>query len=157
VKWFRDVHGQRIEVPIINNRVEKDAFPEPVILDGPADIPHVYGFEACRNLKKKRPGQSTRVADCQAILALALSLQFQHKYPHFRWVTGSVNFKSENGWLDYSPRHAMEPHRNQRRAVAPVGRSLRTMRDTTEKANVFKKRGAICLEGVDEGYTIFVA
>jgi hypothetical protein len=157
VKWLKNDNGMTVEVPVINGRVDKEAYMEGNILDGPRGGPPVYGLEGCRNFKKNNPGQSIWIADCQSLLALALSLQFPHEWQDFTWVTGSVNMGYKDNWPNYSPSHANQPRWNNGRWVPPARRDLDMLRDTTKKVNVFKKHVVGCPDGVDDGCKTFVA
>jgi hypothetical protein len=63
----------------------------------------VYGLWACFDLAEERPEAPIQVADCQAILGLALYLQFPNKFEHFTWATGGVMVEPEDKKLDYTP------------------------------------------------------
>jgi hypothetical protein len=109
VKWYRNIDGQNVDVPVVNGLVDIDAFHTFQIGDGPDGGLPIYDLEGCRNNKKINPGQNTLLADCQSILALALTLQFPRQYSDFTWVTGGVNLNHQDNWPIYSPSHPDQP------------------------------------------------
>jgi hypothetical protein len=71
---------------------------QPGILDG--DIS--YGFIGASALKKKDSRAPAKNADSYAVLAIALSLQFEDKVKSFTWATGALNIQNGNR-KDYTP------------------------------------------------------
>jgi hypothetical protein len=144
------------DATVINGLVDKESKTENRIGDGrKRDL--VYGYEACRKNNFYRKGHNNEVADCQSLLALALSLQFPDKYPHFTWATGIVNLDANGGWPKYSPWHKDQGEYKAASSGRPARRALSSLRSMTEKANMFKRRVATCPEGTDYGYKAFVA
>jgi hypothetical protein len=70
---------------MLNLSLDDDVNERSNIGDGPTS--NSYGFKACEELGGS---EAIKTADCLALLAVALKLQFKTQSGKFTWATGSV-------------------------------------------------------------------